>query len=397
MSAQSLRDRPHASTTNRRLGVLIAIAAALAFAGAAQAVPAVAAGGTQRSFEYGDVVRVAPRTLMVVGRPLVAEKGEADAANAIVYRSGRRLYVIDTGATPSFRPFLREAIRRLRPFREVVLINTHGHPDHIGNNALVAGVRARSFRHYMSRRDFALSDNYQAALTGIFRSVTGYVPVADPVAQAHEIFDLFMPLEQSHSTRRPIESLPLRRVHIGRLRTRGWMLGSDDVVVIRTAGHTAGELIVYFPRTRLLHMGDELNSYYPAFPEACPDRVRRAFVHAVAAAAGGGARLLTDGHTFSVLRGAARIRARVRDLIDGYDAYGRVVKRLLRAAAPVGATVGELIEGVGKSPALRRAPGGANPGGPFYAALSALNKLRQVHATATGGPRETRRFNLPSR
>jgi len=97
-------------------------------------------------------VRVVPNTLVVVGRPLAAAKGEADVANTILYRAGETLYVIDTGATPSFRPFLRKAINRLRPFRHVVLINTHGHPDHWGNNALVAGLRAVSFRQCMSRR-----------------------------------------------------------------------------------------------------------------------------------------------------------------------------------------------------------------------------------------------------
>ena len=37
----------------------------------------------QKSLHYGDVVRVAPNTLMVVGRPLDVARGEADIANAI--------------------------------------------------------------------------------------------------------------------------------------------------------------------------------------------------------------------------------------------------------------------------------------------------------------------------
>jgi hypothetical protein len=39
----------------------------------------------------------------VVGRELNQAKGEADIANSILYRSGDTLYVIDTGATASFR------------------------------------------------------------------------------------------------------------------------------------------------------------------------------------------------------------------------------------------------------------------------------------------------------
>jgi glyoxylase-like metal-dependent hydrolase (beta-lactamase superfamily II) len=155
-----------------RLGLLASIAVVLSFAAMALAAPVAPAA----DLPYGDIVRVAPSTLMVVGRPLAADKGEADVANAILYRSGDTLYVIDTGATPSFRSFLSEAIGRLRPFRHVVLINTHGHPDHWGNNALVAGLKGVSFRHYMSRRDFPLADHYLAMLTDSLATISGYVP-----------------------------------------------------------------------------------------------------------------------------------------------------------------------------------------------------------------------------
>src|SRR3954468_18672284 len=130
-----------------RLRMVAIMAGALA--ALAQAPPASA----ETHLPYGDVVRPAPNTLMVVGRELNQAKGEADIANSILYRAGDTLYVIDTGATPSFRPSLRKAVDRLRPFRHTVLINTHGHPDHIGNNELVMKTPAASHRHYMSRLD----------------------------------------------------------------------------------------------------------------------------------------------------------------------------------------------------------------------------------------------------
>lgn len=86
--------------------MLTSIAVALSFAGTVLAAPAAPAA----DLPYGDIVRVAANTLMVVGRPLAADKGDADVANAIFYRAGDTLYVIDTGATPSFRPFLSKAI-----------------------------------------------------------------------------------------------------------------------------------------------------------------------------------------------------------------------------------------------------------------------------------------------
>jgi glyoxylase-like metal-dependent hydrolase (beta-lactamase superfamily II) len=374
-----------------RLGLLASIAVVLSFAAMALAAPVAPAA----DLPYGDIVRVAPSTLMVVGRPLAADKGEADVANAILYRSGDTLYVIDTGATPSFRSFLSEAIGRLRPFRHVVLINTHGHPDHWGNNALVAGLKGVSFRHYMSRRDFPLADHYLAMLTDSLATISGYVPgFDDPAAQAKALVDLFTPLEQSTSTRRAIESLPQRAVRIGRLRMRGWVFGTNDVAVLRTAGHTRGELVVYFPKTHLLHTADETVAYFPAWEESSTTGTRRTFVRLLEAASGDAVRILTDGHTFSVLRGRAQIRAHIRALLDAYDVFVGVVRGRLEAAGPQGATMSELIGAVTNAPELQAAPGGGQ-GGAFFVALQLLKELHQLHAISTGDTRATQRFSLP--
>jgi hypothetical protein len=106
-------------------------------------------------------------------------------------------------------------------------------------------------------------------------------------------------------------------------------------------------------------------------------------------------RKLADGHTPAVYSGAGPVRRHVRSFVYGYDAYSRVVKHILRAAGPTGATVSEIIDGIAKSPATRRAPGGPNPGGPLFGALRAITKLRQLHAVSDGGARATRRFHLP--
>src|SRR5438067_7227740 len=107
-----------------RRGRGLAIAVLMLLLASSAATADASTAPSQKSLQYGDVVRAAPGTLMVVGRPLDVAKGEADIANAILYRARGTLYVIDTGATSSFRPSLRNAIKRLRPFRKVVLINT---------------------------------------------------------------------------------------------------------------------------------------------------------------------------------------------------------------------------------------------------------------------------------
>jgi glyoxylase-like metal-dependent hydrolase (beta-lactamase superfamily II) len=370
------------------------LALTLAIGGTVGAAPASA----RTELSYGDVVRAAPNTLMVVGRELNQAKGEADIANSILYRTGDTLYVIDTGATPSFRAPLRKAIRRLRPFRHVVLINTHGHPDHLGNNELVMKTPAVSHRHYMSRLDYGIADHYvaQSLGAGIAR-ISGYIPgFDDPMAQGRALFDLFQPLEQSKSTRRPIESLPRHAVRIGKLRTRGWTFGDDDLVVVRTGAHTHGELIVYFPKTHLLHTADETVSYYPVWPESSPTPTRQVFVEMREAASGNGARILTEGHRFEVERGAGRIRERLQGLLDGWDAYDRAAKRLLTEAAPQGVTVGELVDRIGQAPELAGVAAGGQAG-ILFAALQVVMKLGELHAVVVSGDtRATQRWVLPS-
>jgi hypothetical protein len=98
------------------LMIVVVGAVALLLAPAASAARVSVAQGPEASLRYGDIVRVAPRTLMIVGRALDVARGQADVGNAILYRSGETLYMIDTGSTASFRPFLRRAIQRLRPF-----------------------------------------------------------------------------------------------------------------------------------------------------------------------------------------------------------------------------------------------------------------------------------------
>jgi hypothetical protein len=139
-------------------------------------------------------------------------------------------------------------------------------------------------------------------------------------------------------------------------------------------------------------MADELNSYYPAFPEANPGRIRTVFGLALKAAAGSDVRLLTDGHTFSVIRGARHVRARLRSYIAGYNAVDRLFRRWL--TAPRGLTVKQLITRMAKAPQLEDKPGGSDFG-PFTGSLVVLKKLKQLGATSTGGPRADRRFRLP--
>ena len=85
----------------------------------------------------GDIVEIDDRTVLVLGQPLVFDKGQPDVANALLHRVDDTLFLVDTGVTEAFRKALITAVDRVGPWRRLVLLTTHGHVDHVGNNDLI--------------------------------------------------------------------------------------------------------------------------------------------------------------------------------------------------------------------------------------------------------------------
>ena len=57
----------------------------------------------------GEIVRLADDLWLVVGDM------PADVANAVVYRRGERLYLLDSGAGPTFRASILRVLDEVRP------------------------------------------------------------------------------------------------------------------------------------------------------------------------------------------------------------------------------------------------------------------------------------------
>jgi hypothetical protein len=57
------------------------------------------------------------------------------------------------GNLPPQREAIRTAVRRLGgAFARVILLNSHGHADHVGNNAVLHEIPARETRHFISEQ-----------------------------------------------------------------------------------------------------------------------------------------------------------------------------------------------------------------------------------------------------
>ena len=89
---------------------------------------------------YGDIIEIAQNTLLVEGKIPSTIMKEPDIANSLVYKVGDTVYLLDTGATTFFRERLHKAIEQLKPFKRFILFNSHEHPDHVGNNAIIKEI-----------------------------------------------------------------------------------------------------------------------------------------------------------------------------------------------------------------------------------------------------------------
>jgi glyoxylase-like metal-dependent hydrolase (beta-lactamase superfamily II) len=237
---------------------------------------------------------------------------DPELPTVVIYRTGTTVYLLDTGAGPE----QRDAIRRLvaqydGQIDRILLLNSHGHLDHLGNNDVLAELAAgRETQHYIAREARSslelesTSEAYQRGLpyfdylrgldlraedvaallraagaddtltatdvaklgaciqgVGVTPALNGFLPalVVDLILRTYP------PLRPSVATMTDFEDYAdARDIGIGSTRWSGWtFLGDDDAVdvhVLQSGGHSAGGVVFYLPRQRFLMMADETTS-----------------------------------------------------------------------------------------------------------------------------------------
>jgi glyoxylase-like metal-dependent hydrolase (beta-lactamase superfamily II) len=322
-----------------------------------------AEAATSQELSFGDVVEAAPDVRMVVGREIDLKKNEIDIANALLYKSDTTLVVIDTGGTSGFVQYLDTAAKQLMPFDKVVLISTHGHADHVGNNAWIDTLDVPA-THYISSRDLVM-----------MRDQVGYFETFLGNGFAQGIVDMFGGLDTETKNLRVLESLPLKTFTIGGTAWDGWSLLDGEVLVLRTSGHTAGHVVAFLRTPKLMHLGDESTSFYQAFSDgtaAGPAFNLLTLQRAANAAESGSVEIITDGHSFAVHHGDEAVGF-LNGLIDGAVAYDAAVTRIL-GENPGGISISELIAQIGEAPEMADVAGAKNP----YVFLQISNKLKEL-------------------
>lgn len=325
----------------------------------------------------GDIIRIDDRTVLVLGQELDFEKGQPDAGNALLHRVDDTLFLVDTGVTTAFRDALTKASDEVGPWTTVVLLTTHGHVDHVGNNDLVdewATTRGVTAQHYLPAGDLPQLLDPCEYWEHTFDRIVGVAPLpAPPSLAAESVVALFQPLRPFGRTTRTYEELPLERFSLGAQRCTGWSFADGAVRVLRSQGHCSGHVVVYFRDADLLHLGDEDNGACAVMQDADQVKLQTTLSTAAALVDEGLVKYLTDGHTVEVFDtdGAA---AHLDTLLEQAMGLQQVALDVVAGQDPVHPK--EFLTGY-TAGMDRLAVGGANPN-PMFTAMMALHQLEEI-------------------
>lgn len=320
----------------------------------------------------GDLIDIDDRTVLVLGQGLDLAHGQPDVANALVHRTGDTLVLVDTGVTEAFRAALPEAAARVGPWARALVLTTHGHLDHVGNNDLPDGLGV-PVEHYVPAPDLAQMRDPLEYWTRSLERVAGPAALPEPAKTAAGLVSLFQPMRPFGASTRTYEERPLERIRTGPLRFTGWTFADGAVRVLRSQGHCAGHVVVHLRDPGVLHLSDEGNGPCGAMSDADQLKIQTVLGSVALLFEEGEAAVLTDGHTFAVRRGAEAVSH-----LDGL--LEQAVALQEASLGPAGA--GERITPSGFAARYARffadlGIGGANPN-TLFTAMSAVNQLREL-------------------
>ena len=320
---------------------------------------------------------------------------DPDFPTIAVYRGVRRLYLLDTGAGPEQREAILRVTALLRDgVDEVVLLNSHAHLDHLGNNDLLSEVAgALPTRHYIPRdarpgldsvasfsamyRSGLPYFDYLTGLTlppeviaallrrlgapadltgdqvadlgarmaalGLGPAVSGFIPsiVMDIVLQTYP------PTFPSVETMSDYEDLaPAQEIVLGSTRWTGWTFlddaGRPEVHVLQSGGHSAGGVVFHLPRAQFLMLADETSSV-PIWSDSDPRRTEQTAHRALTMLDEGAVTALCAGHRPMLPLSGDQARTALRGVIDAGAAFEKAVRSVLKRF-PEGLCIDELYD-----------------------------------------------------
>jgi glyoxylase-like metal-dependent hydrolase (beta-lactamase superfamily II) len=335
----------------------------------------------------GDLHEIAPNLVVIEGHHPHAMWEDPDLPTIAVYRGERTLYLLDTGVGPEQRAALLRVAEQLGGAEEVLLLNSHGHIDHLGNNDVLAEIPAERRRHLFPRaarpgldfqaffgRMYHRGVPYFDYLTGLSIDPAAVASMlravgADPGLTDSDVADLgkritelgitpalgkFVPsllvdmLMQTYPAVYPSEETiedyedlaPAGTVRIGATDWNGWSLNGGEVDVLLSEGHSAGGVVFHVPEHRFLMMADETTSI-PIWADSDPRNAVATARRALAMMDAGDLDVLAAGHRPLLPVRGDEAHGVLRGIVGGAAQFAAEVDAALRRR-PEGVTIDDL-------------------------------------------------------
>ena len=300
-------------------------------------------------YENAQIVSLDKQTVMIIGRAGGLEPLRANASNVVLHRNGDTLHIVDSAALPQYREAILKAAEQLGSVEKVVMVNTHYHTDHTGNNDVIYDIPARE--HYLLMSRLTLEYNHDQASR--YASSTGRIqefaallsdrikPNDSTREEWVRLLAPFEPMRPMMESTIPVESLPLERLQFGDEVRMGWKV-TDSMYVIPTRGHTDDSIIVYFPENKLIAMGDETNGAYPMFIGGDVVNALNLFQDVIDMIDAGQLETLVDSHHYHIFS-KEEAKQLMLHFIEEIEYEQRLYLSVLNTAGREGLRVDELI------------------------------------------------------
>jgi glyoxylase-like metal-dependent hydrolase (beta-lactamase superfamily II) len=345
---------------------------------------------------FTDIHSLASNLVVIEGRHPTLLWEACDVPSIVVYRAARTLYVLDTGVGPEQRTVLESQIASLgQGAEEIVLVNSHGHFDHLGNNDLVqrasiprkrhliskesapnADIRTELFEMYGRGKDyFSYIDGLPLPadkISGLLKALgapsiapatleelggkireSGVLPALNnfmPSIVVDVLMATYPAVFPSLETMTFLEDVSAPApIKIAGAQWIGWSLDGEasEVYVLRSGGHSRGGVVFYIPEHKFLMLADESTSV-PIWPDTDPRRVIGTAQRALTMLNNGGLEWLCAGHFPMVpSKEPKELQASLQRVLGQAAQFSEAIEKEV-AAHPEGLTVDELYEALRK-------------------------------------------------
>ena len=346
---------------------------------------------------FTDIHSLATNLVVIEGRHPTLLWEACDVPSIVVYRTSKTLYVLDTGVGPEQRGVLEAQMTSMgKGAGEIVLVNSHGHFDHLGNNDLLQKSTISRKRHLISKEAAPDSDiraelfemygrgkEYFSYIEGLplpadkisgllgalgARSIapstleelgqqlrqSGVLPALNsflPSIVVDILLATYPAVFPSPETMAFFEDVSApETIEIAGTRWSGWKLGgpAPEVYVLRSGGHSKGGVVFYIPEHRFLMFADETSSV-PLWPDSDPRRVMVTVKKALSMLDSGALDWLCAGHFPMVpSNDPQQVRASLLRIQGQFQQFSDAVEKECVTHAE-GLTVDELYESLRKN------------------------------------------------